>query len=226
MGFEYGSYPHLPEMNPAFRVGAHALKLTLEIDWRPEDPETELARVQRRLASFSPSLRRHQCRGPHPYRLFRTADGSGAADADDVEPSLALAHVAEHLLIDVIARVTQARRISGATGALKEPAGNFDVFVECPDPIVARLGVHLVFSFILDDDGDRSHESARRLLRLGRRLYAIRPRSVCVERVAGEFGGNPEQSEEDFLALEESGFACQVPSTMNFSGLSYYRVCN
>ncbi len=227
VGSEYGTYPDLNEMNPAFQPGARTLKLTLEIDWRPEDPAADLSRLQDRLVALSPSLRRHQCRGPHQYRLLRPPSGAGipgGGAAAAIEPSLALAHLAEHLLIDIFAHVAEVARVSGATGAWRDSTNRFDIFVECPDPALARLGTHLAVRWILSSNSDRTGFGRRRLLDLGQLLFALRPRAVCAEQVAAALDADPRELDGDFVLLESAGFLCRVDATMNLSGSRYYRV--
>ncbi len=65
---------------------------------------------------------------------------------------------------------------------------------------------------------------ARSALGLARYLYQQRPRAVDTRRAARELNGDPSEIEQAFDWLTASGYAREVPQTMNFSGLLAYRL--
>ena len=220
----YGTYPQILRLNPKFRPGALTLKLILEVSWTPWKPAEALSSLRTKLLRVSPSLQRHECRGPEGYLLF----GPGASDDINVtvEAALALSHLVEHVLVDIIAFVTGAPIISGVTGARKESSNHFDVFVECPDPLVARLALRLVlswFSKLLE--GKRLGSESGPILELARHVYSRRPEVVRPDRAARELGRDPNEILDHLKWLERTGFVCNVQHTMNFSGHTYYSLC-
>ena len=142
---DFGVFPSVVPLNPMLAVGGTLLKLTVHVNWHPGDAAERLRAAEQRLAAAAPSLELHQCRGPHQYRLFqegRAAPGGGA-----FEPALALAHLFEHVIIDAVAYVTEAPRVSGLTGERGDVRLTFDVFVECPDRVVAEVATRLCRSW-------------------------------------------------------------------------------
>jgi hypothetical protein len=224
---EFGWYPEIFPLNPEFRPGASAVKLTVEIDWPSADAIAALAALEAQLVAFSPSFRFHQCRGPHQYRVFVDPGNSArGAAAEALEASLALAHLLEHVMIDSIAFVTDALSVSGITGAHADSRDTFDIFVECSEPVVAKLASDLGRSWMETlMVGGRLDRSPRATLELARFLYRNRTRVVDPGLVARSLGIAQGTARQALARLEAAGFACPEPQTMNLSGLSHYRLC-
>lgn len=222
---ELGTYPHIVPLNPSFKEGIPTIKLTLEIDWDADKPFQILSDLQERLAELCPSLDHHQCRGPMHYRIFPENEDK-ADSGKKLEASLALAHLIEHVMIDNVAYLTDARTISGVTGALKESKVRFDVFVECPDPYVGPLATHLALGWtraLLKGKGLNGR--GRPTLDLGRYLYRRHPAAVNVTSASKDLGLERRKALEAIRWLEEEGFACWAPQTMNFSGDPHFQYC-
>ncbi len=221
LGFDFGHHPQILSLNPSFQRGARTLRLEVEVHWQPAAPREDLQRLQRALERFSPSLRAHQCRGPHAYRLFAETPGG----QEPLEAPLALAHLLEHLFIDMVAFVSELPSVSGITGARRDATNRFDVFVECPLRSLARLVVGcgtawmtaLVAGAPLDGD-------PRALLELARLLYRHQPRELDAELAARLLRREPEAVRRDLRRLERERFASPVPYAMNFSGSPRYRL--
>ncbi|MFQ5670014.1 MAG: hypothetical protein ACE5HD_05785 [Acidobacteriota bacterium] len=221
-------YPRIRKLNPSFRRNVPLLKLQVTIDWSPPDPAHALAELQERLAGVSPSFRRHQCRGQEGYRLFQgpTHDGATQDSGGSLEASLALAHLIEHVMIDVISFITSSHRVSGVTGAPWDSNRPLDLFVECPDLSLASLSIHLAMTWLLALlEGHSLNGCGRPTLELARHLYRNRFQSVVPRRAARELSQAPDKVLEALRFLEKAGFACQERHTMNFSGTTYYHVC-
>jgi hypothetical protein len=172
----YGRFPEVLPLNPDIAPDSRLLKTRLEIAWRAGDAVERLRSLEERLELVSPSFRRHGCGGDAPYRLFaarRPLEAVPPAGRPPVEPALALAHLIEHVMIDTVSYVTQAASIAGVTGALFDPPGQYDVFVESPDGEVAllarRLSCEWVEAALVGEDLDAelaaSREEARELFR-------------------------------------------------------------
>lgn len=220
---DLGSFLHVLSLNPAFRLEARRLRLTLEINCELVQAGRTLLDLDEQLLSACPSLRLHQCRGPHEYRLFESQADDFAAPP--IEANLALAHLIEHVMIDTVAFVTEAESVSGVTGAYTNSSSRFDVFVECPDESVGALATYVGITWIASLlRGARVNGAARSALGLARYLYQERPRAVDTRRAARELNREPSEIEQDFGWLMASGYAREVPQSMNFSGLPAYQL--
>ncbi len=229
LSLDVGSHPQARRLNPQFSPEAPLLRLRVEVSWDPRDASTTLFGLEGRLARLSPTLARHQCRGHHDYRILRTLardTGGPPRLGRDFEPSLALAHVLEHLIIDAVSFLTGAPIVSGATGALRGVPHRYDVFVECPDPALARLVVALPLSWLssLAAGGSLDGEGWTTLV-VARHLYLRRHAGPCDPvALSRRLMRSPGEVEAALRWLERNGFACRVGYTMNFSGVEYCRL--
>jgi hypothetical protein len=202
------------------------LRVELEIEWEPANAVRALSTLETSLPAVCPGWNAHRCGGPPEYHVRSFAAGDGAAERH-VEPALALAHLIEHVMIDVIAFVTSASSVSGVTGAKRGTRRRFDVFVECRDPAVGALARHLAISWataILRDGGIDTEDA--RILAVARALYRRGARVFEPDRVAEETGLPGEEAARLLEALEAAGFAARLAFTMNFSGQPYYGVAD
>lgn len=223
---DLGSHPEALALNDSFRSDVPILKLSVEIDWEPEDSRGALSALEARLVKFCPSLREHQCRGEAQYHILRSINGEGRqveSPETPTEAALALAHLFEHVLIDTIAFITDAATVSGATGALKGSRNRFDLFLEAPDALAARFTVGLARSWVSDlVAGQSLNGEGRMTLELARYLYNTRPDAVEASGVARGLGRDRSAVREGLGWLERRGLARRIGYSMNFSGLSYY----
>jgi hypothetical protein len=219
---QFGSFPEITPLNPMLAAGGTLLKLTVRVDWHPGDAVRRLRDAEHRLAAAAPSLGLHQCRGPHQYRLFQ--EGQAVPDGAAFEPALALAHLFEHVIIDAVAYVTEAPRVSGLTGERGDVRLTFDVFVECPDRVVAKVATQLCRSWVEEVlSGESLDGGVRRTLELARRLYRERPAAVDAAAAAHTLGLPVEDTEETLVTLVHAGFAREEPTTLNLSGGRRFR---
>lgn len=230
LGSDFGVYPAIAGLNPMLDAEATLLKLTVRVGWQPGDAADRLRELEHRLAAASPSLGLHQCRGPHQYRLFQESSASaagsleGTADERPFEPGLALAHLFEHVIIDAVAYVTEAPRVSGLTGERGDVQLTFDVFVECPDRVVADVIPRLSRAWLEEVlDGETLNGAIRHTLELARRLYQQRPSAVDAGAVARAVGLPPDEAESILVALVHAGFAREEMTALNLSGGRRFR---
>ena len=223
----HGAHPEARSLNPAFRPDISVIKLGVDIDWEPPEPAAAVAALEAQLVEFCPSLQQHQCRGHADYLILRSIHESEQQPEHgetSIEPALALAHLFEHLMIDTMAFITDASTISGATAALKGTHTRFDIFVESPDAIAARLTVEVARSWISAlVAGESINGEGRLILELARRLYRA-PDGVEVGVVARRLGREPREVRDGLQWLERLGLTRPLDYPMNFSGLSYYRL--
>ena len=240
---DYGPLELAASLNRAIARDSPLLKVSLDIHWDEPDPASALDRIEMTLAAFSPSFREHQCRGPFAYHVFRKqgppshgvagddagAEGSPAqtakSRAQPPDARLALAHLIEHAVIDFESTITHARRISGLTGAHRDPPGRFDLIVECPDPAVGRLCLSLAVRALTGaadarPPGRREHH----ILATARLAYHNPGRVWTPPGVARAFDWPGDRAAAALSSLRELGYLTPLEYSMNFSGLPRYAV--
>ena len=128
---KWGRFPQVDHLNPKFIPQSTRLKVTLEID--PNGlGERRLEGHIEELAELFPSFTNHRCENEHGFSTsFRPKPGLKKVDlATDV------AHLIEHMIIDLQCSLGQMRSCSGITCAYWKPENRYDLFVECADPKV------------------------------------------------------------------------------------------
>ncbi len=224
---DVGSHPEIRSLNPRFAKGVPVLKLTLEIDWAPDEPVRSFSDLEARMAEVCPSLARHECRGDGDYAVLGARRGPsrpGGHAAADFEAALALAHLLEHAMIDSVAFVTEAHTVSGVTGAYAKGRRRFDVFVECPAPVVGPAIFHVVLGWISAlSSGEPLNGDGRGLLEVVRRLHRDAGQGLGIASTARELAISPDTVSHLLRQLEQEGIVRRVDHNLNFSGDVYYR---
>jgi hypothetical protein len=222
----FGRYPQILPLNPALRADATCVRATLAIERPGTEPRALLSNLETRLLEVSPSLRRHQCRGPRQYHVFVHHAAPAGAPLEQVEAGLALAHLIEHVVIDAVAFLTGADSISGVTGALSGFGDRYDIYVECPEPIAALLAVLLALHWVQAlASGQSLDGTGRPALQVARLLYQRRPSALDADHAAAALGAERGELEAALGWLQRQGIACPLPHTMKLSGMPDYRLC-
>lgn len=223
---DLGSHPEALALNTSFRRDTPILKLCVEINWEPTEPAVAVASLEARLVKLCPSLREHECRGQEEYHILSSGDERGPRFAESrrtVEAPLALAHLYEHVMIDTIAFITAVPLVSGATGALKDARNRFDIFVESPDAVAARLTVGLATSWFGALVTGRSLNGEGRVaLDLARHFYRNQSGALEVGGIARALGRESREVGEGLSCLERNGLTNRVGYTVNLSGVMYF----
>ena len=224
---DYGPLEMAASLNRAIAPDGPLLRATLDILWDEPDP-VALERIETGLALFSPSFQKHRCRGPSAYRVFQKERPPAPVDhtpPQPLDPRLALAHLIEHAVIDFESAITHETRISGVTGARRDPPGRFDLMIECPDPAVGRLCLALaVLSLTGASDarppGRREHD----LLAIARLAYHHPGRVWTPHGVARAFAWPMARADAALSSLRQLGYLAPLVDTVNISGVPRYMV--
>jgi hypothetical protein len=198
------------------------LRATLDVLWDTPDPFSALDRIESALVAFSPSFRRHECRGPAGYHVF-VPDRRPPRVPQPFDGRLALAHLIEHAVIDFQSTITHARIISGLTGAHRDPPGRFDLMVECPDQAVGRLCLVLAIRALTGAaDARPPGPCEHHVLATARLAYHNPGRVWTSSGVARAFDWPRARAEAALSSLRELGYLTSLEDSMNFSGLPRY----
>jgi len=222
---EYAPVESAASLNRRIARDGPLLRATLDILWDAPDPVSVLDRIETALVDFSPSFQKHECRGPAGYHVFGIDRRPPRDGPLPIDGRLALAHLIEHAVIDFESTITHARRISGLTGAHRDPPGRFDLMVECPDPAVGRLCLVLAIRALTGaadahPPGRREH----RILATARLAYHNPGRVWTPSAVARAFDWPCGRAAAALSSLRELGYLTPLEDSMNFSGLPRYAV--
>jgi hypothetical protein len=131
---------------------------------------------------------------------------------------LALAHLIEHVAIDLIATATGTPRCSGVTCAYAGRLDRFDIFLECSDPALGRAVAILATVIVRDLRGGRERLAAHRRCRdLLAHLAATRSRHVAPEDVAASLDWTVADAIATLDGLVRLGYLDPLPASFTFS---------
>jgi len=160
--FEWGEFPQVDHLNPKFIQGSTRLKATLEISTNGLG-KGELRNHIRELTQIFPRFIKHRCDNEHGLSTsFQPKPGLKQVDkATDV------AHLIEHMVIDLQCSLSQMRSCSGITCAYWNPGNRYDLFVECADPKVGifalRFAKEIVEGILAEDRVDFKYKKILQL---------------------------------------------------------------
>ncbi len=232
---DYGTFPLASRLNHKIARDSPLLHATIDIRWDDPDPGFAVARCEKALLAFSPSFKRHECRGPEAYHVVpgngRNAGAAGGpgppGPTQPFDGALALAHLIEHVVIDFQCAITDLKRCSGITAAHRGIPGRYDLIVESPDCVVARCCLALALSFVsAATDGSFPGATERDILQAARTAYTRPRQSLTAADLARELGWTEERAGRALRALRDVGYLSERPYTVNISGLSDFRVSN
>jgi hypothetical protein len=189
----YGEFREISDLNPRFRSGSRKVRIVLDVHSPQLEPDgVDLSGVFGRLRHLLPSLEKHQC----GERLFSDLkSGRKAPPGQPLDQLTDIAHIMEHVVIDLQSKITGVSLCSGITCGYKNPENRFDLFVECED---RRVGVFsaLFAADLLDRLLSRKNVSKRyyALVDLAGYLYGKSGSGQAVStealasRISSEFG--------------------------------------
>jgi len=234
LSVDHGEFPVAATLNSKIDPEVAILKVGIEIEWDDPDAAATLGRVEAGLRGLSDTFAHHQCRGLTEYRVFRRPPGRNGnpkrrrglpegKNAAPFDPSLALAHLIEHAIIDFQSYIGGATRCSGVTGALVDEPGRYDLMVECPDPIAGRCALALAVTWLSEiASGADLPEAEKDLLAASRAVIRCGARQRTASSVAGSLGWTEGRAENALASLCQMGCLGREPYAFNFSNLARY----
>jgi hypothetical protein len=173
----FGEFPEISNLNPRFRADSQKVKVTLDIQIAETSGLPDFSSLTGKLIRLLPTLKKHQC-GEHlfddlkpnskvPRSSHLSSDCSCQSDL-----LTDIAHLMEHVIIDLLSNITRMPSCSGITCGYKEPGNRFDMFVECRDKNVGWFSVNFaadIFRKLLESGN--LPKSAHRLIDLVKYLY-------------------------------------------------------
>ena len=173
----YGEFPEISNLNPRFRADSRKVKVTLDIQIAENSDLPDFSSLVGKLIRLLPTLKKHQC-GEHLFDNLKldtkTPRSSHQFSACNCRSDIVtdIAHLMEHVIIDLLSNITRMPSCSGITCGYKDPGYRFDMFVECRDKNVGWFSINFTMDIFrkLLESGNLP-KSAHRLLDLVKYLY-------------------------------------------------------
>jgi hypothetical protein len=153
---QIGPFPEASHLHSGFAPGIPRIRLTLDVGAGLRKQAEPLgAEETEALLRLCPRLLDHDCGAAGHLRGLLAGpgpDGGTAAPAVVCEEGdgLQLAHLIEHVAIEIIVAATGVLRCSGATCAHADRLDRFDLFLECADPLTGRAAAVLAAALVRD----------------------------------------------------------------------------
>ncbi len=170
VSLNFGRFPELEGLSILFKHKCLKLNLVLDV-LVPEGVDLDFGSVYRKVTDFLPNLQKHKC---WANLLGGTVFDNGKKELpfQCVGGITDLAHLVEHMIIDLQATVGQMKSCTGLTCGYQNPSHRFDLFIECKDKRVATFCSNLAVKMMreLVWKGNISPECANSI-RLAKSLY-------------------------------------------------------
>jgi hypothetical protein len=163
----YGSYPEILPLNSNFKPDDRFLKIVLEVHKQDVEFLGDFKEAYQRLTLLFPNIKRHQCCHDSLYAdRIRTRGGVPLKEADIYAN---IAHLTEHLIIDLIASISGLRSVSGITCGYLKPINRHDIFVECPRKPLGLFAANLALEVMENlNNGTVQKNRVKRLTKLAK----------------------------------------------------------
>ena len=131
----YGEFPEIFGLNKRFKPGGKKIKVVLDVFVPKSKKKIDFSLVYQKLLKLLPTLEKHKC----GEDLFGDLKNHKKIPSEKVERITHIAHLIEHVIIDLQSNITKMDSCSGITCGYKNPEHRFDLFIECRDEKVGRF---------------------------------------------------------------------------------------
>jgi hypothetical protein len=140
----YGEFPEILGLNKRFKPGGKKLKVVLDVFFPESKKKIDFSSVYRKLLKLLPTLEKHNC----GENLFKNSKNHKEIPLEKMERITYIAHLIEHVVIDLQSNITKMDSCSGITCGYKNPEHRFDLFIECKDERVGRFAVFFAVDLV------------------------------------------------------------------------------
>lgn len=140
----YGEFPEVLGLNKRFKPGGRKIKVVLDVFVPKNKKRVDFSSIYRKLLKLLPSLERHKC----GENLFDDLKNHKEISSERTEKITHIAHLVEHVIIDLQSNITQMDSCSGITCGYKNPEHRFDLFIECRDEDVGRFSTFFAVDLV------------------------------------------------------------------------------
>jgi len=205
----YGEFPEVFGLNKRFKPGGKKLKVVLDVFVPEGGKRIDFSLVYRKLLELLPTLERHKC----GENLFKDSEKHKDIPPGKVERLTHIAHLIEHVIIDLQSNITKMDSCSGITCGYKNPEHRFDLFVECRDERVGRFSVwfavDLMKRLILGKNFVKRHPRTIELVKYLRENICVSQKGQLLKlasRIASDLGWTRRSVVSMLEGLQEFGF--------------------
>ena len=138
---QYARVPQIRMLNHSFRPERKHLIVTLDVEGYQPPRTNGFLTIYHALAGLFPTLSRHSCceQWENTPLYLHEQQGVAIKWVDEVAD---VAHLVEHVIVDLQCAVSGMRVCSGITCGYRSPENRFDLFVECIDPRVGGFAAN------------------------------------------------------------------------------------
>src|SRR5207245_7495384 len=141
-GVEHGLCPSATPLNDEFQAIAPRVRLIIDLgeEFRRRAARPD-GRVREGLLRLCPTRPLHACADRQGLDSWLSGEAPAPASRARSEADadgLPVAHLVEHMALDLLSAAAPAGRRSGAACAYRDRADRYDVFFECDDPVLGR----------------------------------------------------------------------------------------
>ncbi len=141
----YGEFAEICGLNRRFKPGGKKLKVVLDVLVPKNRSRVDFSSIYRKLLKLLPTLEKHKC----GENLFQDLNNHEITPSEKAEEITHIAHLIEHMIIDLQSNITQMDSCSGITCGYKKPEYRFDLFVECRDEKVGRFSAFFAVDLMI-----------------------------------------------------------------------------
>ncbi len=220
---EHGPFPEISILNPDFVPGRTRVRMRLDLGPEVRRRAARFGPPERDgLLSLCPRLPQHECsdgRAIGAWLFEGEPPALPVAGRHDGEvDGLLLAHLIEHVAIDLMVSASGSDRCGGLVGAHREGLSRFDVYLEGPEAPLARavaiLAAAAVRDLCLGLDRLPAHRHCRDLLEA---LAATGQTRFVADDLAARLGWTLSETLVALEALGRLGYLESVPAPFTFS---------
>lgn len=147
LAVSYGLFAKITKLYSGFQPGVGHLKVIVEIEPAGGFERGRFLTLYRQLTRFFPTLNKHSCCEEWETAPLFIKQEEGVS-IKRVGETADIAHLMEHIIVDMQVNIAGMQRCSGLTCGWKHPENRFDLYVECTNARVglfaAQFAVHLV----------------------------------------------------------------------------------
>ena len=138
---QYARVPQIQALNHNFRPERRHLVVTLDVDGYQPPSTNGFLTIYQALAGHFPTLAKHSCceQWENTPLFLNETEGVSIKWVGEVAD---VAHLVEHVIVDMQCAISGMRICSGITCGHKSPENRFDLFIECDDPSVGAFSAH------------------------------------------------------------------------------------
>lgn len=202
----YGQFPEVLKLYSRFQPGVAQIKMVIDIEPSGGFERAKFLKVFGELSEFFPTITQHSCCEEWQSLPLYLEEESGVS-VKRVGECADVAHLIEHVIVDMQVRIGGMSKCSGLTCGWKKPDNRFDLFIECTNARIglfaAQYAVHLV-STILNKSGLSPRH--RYVLELAEHLITDPGTRIDVDELAERLGWSRRNTMMALETLERFGF--------------------